>query len=175
MPEQLLDDAQVGPALEQMRRERVAQRVRADPLGEAGARGRALDRGPGLLAGEPAAAIAEEERPAADRRDVAEREQRRRAGRRIQRPSQSSATSPTGTSRSLSPLPMTRTKAPSTDRSSRSSPIASLIRRPAAYSSSRSARSRRRWTASGVDRVVAAGRLEQALGLLDGQRLGQEP
>ena len=37
MPEQLLDDAQVGSALEQMRRERVAQRVRADPIGEAGA------------------------------------------------------------------------------------------------------------------------------------------
>ena len=36
MPEQLLDDAQVGPALEQMRRERVTQRVRADPVGEPG-------------------------------------------------------------------------------------------------------------------------------------------
>ena len=35
MPEQLLDDAQVGAALEQVRRERVAQRVRADPVGEA--------------------------------------------------------------------------------------------------------------------------------------------
>ena len=81
MPEQLLDDAQVGPALEQMRRERVAQRVRADPLGEAGARRRALDRGPGLLARQPAAAVAQEERPAADRRDVAEREQARPAGR----------------------------------------------------------------------------------------------
>ena len=41
MPEQLLDDAQVGPALEQMRRERMAQRVRADPVGETGPRGRA--------------------------------------------------------------------------------------------------------------------------------------
>ena len=38
MSEQLLDDPQVGAAFEQMRRERVAQRVRADPLGEAGAR-----------------------------------------------------------------------------------------------------------------------------------------
>ena len=38
MPEQLLDDAQVGATLEQMRRERVPQRVRADPVGEACAR-----------------------------------------------------------------------------------------------------------------------------------------
>ena len=36
MSEQLLDDPQVGAALEQMRRERVAQGVRADPVGEAG-------------------------------------------------------------------------------------------------------------------------------------------
>ena len=67
MPEQLLDDAQVGPAFEQMRGERVAQRVRADPLGEAGTSRRALDRGPGLLAREASAAIAQEERPAARR------------------------------------------------------------------------------------------------------------
>ena len=84
---------------------------------------------------------------------------------------------------------MTRTNAPSIDRSSRSSPIASLIRSPAAYSSSSSARSRRACVSSrgGPSAVVprgrpaihhgrvAAGRLEQALGLLDGQRLGQEP
>ena len=77
MPEQLLDDPQVGSALEQVRRERVAQRVRADPVGQAGAGGRALDRGPGLLAGQPAASIAQEERPAADRRDVVERDEGR--------------------------------------------------------------------------------------------------
>ena len=145
MPEQLLDDAQVGPALEQVRRERVAQRVRADPIGEAGPRGGALDRGPRLLAGQPAAAIAEEERAAAERARRGGARGARRADRRIQRPSQSRATSPTGTSRSLSPLPMTRTKAPSTERSSRSRPIASLIRRPAAYRSSSRARSRRAW------------------------------
>ena len=34
MSEQLLDDPQVGAALEQVRRERVAQRVRADPVAE---------------------------------------------------------------------------------------------------------------------------------------------
>ena len=132
MTEQLLDDAQVGPALEQMGRERMTERVGADAVGEPGRAGRALDRGPGLLTGQPAAPISEEQRAAADRRDVVPREQDRPAGPSTQRPSQSSATSPTGTSRSLSPLPMTRTKAPSTDRSSRSSPIASLIRRPAA-------------------------------------------
>ena len=132
MPEQLLDDAQVGPALEQVGRERVAQRVRADPLGEPGAGGRALDRGPRLLAGEPPAAVAEEERAAADRRRRDASASSAARGPSIQRPSQSSATSPTGTSRSLSPLPMTRTNAPSSDRSSRSRPIASLIRSPAA-------------------------------------------
>jgi len=76
MPEQLLDDAQVGSALEQMGRERVAQRMWADPIGEAGACGGALDRGPRLLASEPPAAIAEEEWAAAERRDVAEGEER---------------------------------------------------------------------------------------------------
>ena len=180
MPEQLLDDAQVGPALEQVGRERVAQRVRADPVGEAGPSGRALDRGPRLLAGQPPAAIAEEQRAAAKRARRGRARAARRAARAIQRPSQSSATSPTGTSRSLSPLPMTRTNAPSTDRSSRSSPIASLIRRPAAYRSSSRARSRRAWPGragwplGGVE-VVAAGRLQQSIDLLDRQRLGQQP
>jgi len=61
----------------------------------------------------------------------------------IQSESTPSAMSPTGTSRSLSPFPMTRTKPPSIERSSRSRPRASEIRRPEAYSSSRSARSRR--------------------------------
>ena len=36
MPEQLLDDAQVGATLEKVRRERMTQRVRADPVSEAG-------------------------------------------------------------------------------------------------------------------------------------------
>jgi hypothetical protein len=76
MPEQLLDDAQVGSTLEQMGRERVAQRMRADSIGEAGPRCGALDRGPRLLASEPPAAIAEEEWAAAERRDVADGEER---------------------------------------------------------------------------------------------------
>ena len=69
MPEQLLDDAQVGAALEQMCRERVAQRVWADPIAKACAGGRALDRGPRLLARQPPASIAKEERAAAGWRD----------------------------------------------------------------------------------------------------------
>src|SRR4029079_12024449 len=56
MPEQLLDDAQVRSALEEVGRERVAQRVRTDAVGQARPRGCALDRGPRLLAGEPPAA-----------------------------------------------------------------------------------------------------------------------
>jgi hypothetical protein len=71
MPEQL-HDPQVGATLQEVRRERMAERVRADPVGEPGAGRRALDRGPGLLAGQAAAAIAKEERAATRRRDVTE-------------------------------------------------------------------------------------------------------
>ena len=58
MTEQLLDDPQIRAALQQMRGERVAQRVRADPPGEVRPRGSALDRRPGLLAS-PVAPAAE--------------------------------------------------------------------------------------------------------------------
>ena len=75
MAEQLLDDAQVGAALEEMRRERVAQGVRADPVVEAGAGAPRLDRGPRLLPGEAATAVAQEQRPAARRRDMRQRQQ----------------------------------------------------------------------------------------------------
>ena len=142
MTEQLLDDAQVGPALEQVRRERMAERVRADPAAEAGPPGRATDRRPGRLARETPAPVAQEQRPAADGRHVAALDERAGRGPSSQVVSQSRATSPIGTRRSLSPLPMTRTNAPSSERSSRSSPTASLTRRPAAYRSSSSARSR---------------------------------
>ena len=79
MSEQLLNDPQVGSALEQMGRERVAERVRADPSAEAGGPGRRPDDRERLLPGEPAAAIAEEQRPAALGRRLAELEQRRPA------------------------------------------------------------------------------------------------
>ena len=56
MSEQFLNDAQVGATLEQVRRERVAQGVRAHARPEAGARRGALDDGPCLLPGEPPSA-----------------------------------------------------------------------------------------------------------------------
>ena len=65
MTEQLLDDAQVSPALEQVRREGVSQGVGADARAEPRQLGRALDGGPSLLASQPAAALAEEQRSAA--------------------------------------------------------------------------------------------------------------
>ena len=51
MPEQLLDDAKVRSALQEMGRERVAQGVGAHPVGQAG-RGRGAFTGPRPLAGE---------------------------------------------------------------------------------------------------------------------------
>src|SRR6187200_2135914 len=77
MSEQLLDDPQVGPAFEQVRRERVAQGVRADLAGQTGGgRGR-RDGRPRLLAGEAPTAVAEEQRAATDRLDVVQGEQPR--------------------------------------------------------------------------------------------------
>ena len=168
MAEQLLDDAQVGAALEQVRRERVAQRVRADPVGQTRpAWPRRLTVAQACWRASRRPRSPEEQRTATDGLDVAEREQR---GPRAVDPgtSQSSATSPTGTSRSLSPLPMTRTNAPSSERSSRSSRSASLTRSPAAYSSSSSARSRRAARVAGcAPRGGARPRRRQ--------RLGQQP
>ena len=43
VPEQLLDDAQVRPAVEEVRGERVPQRVRRDALGQPGAPAQAID------------------------------------------------------------------------------------------------------------------------------------
>ena len=166
MSEQLLDDPQVGPALEQVRRERVPERVRADPAAEAGPSRRSGHRRPGRLARQPAAAIAEEQRSAADRRHVAARERGRAAARPARRRASRGRPRRSGTRRSLSPLPMTRTNAPSSDRSSRSSPIASLTRRPAAYSSSSSARSRT---------PPLGGGLEEALHLADVERVREAP
>ena len=117
------------------------------------------------------APVAQEQRPAAERRHVPERQETDPRARHPT-PSWSRATSPTGTSRSLSPLPMTRTNPPSIERSSRSRRSASLTRRPAAYSSSRSATGR--GDRVGFVRVHAAGRLEETLGLVGGEGLGQQ-
>ena len=142
MSEQLLYDAQVGPALQQVGRERVAQRVRGDPLREPGPRrGRAdpLPRALPAAAGPRARRGRPGRRASAPARPLSSRAGRTRAAYRA---SQSIASSPMGTSRSRSPLPTTRTKPPSSERSSASRPSASLTRSPAAYSSSSSARSR---------------------------------
>src|SRR4051794_41162603 len=77
MTEQLLDDPQVRAALEEMRRERVAQRVRADPVAEPGIACRRFHGRPRLLAREPPAAVADEQRAAAWRRHVRDGEQPR--------------------------------------------------------------------------------------------------
>src|SRR5918998_396332 len=79
MAEQLLDDAQVGSALQQVGRERVAQRVRADAVREPGGSRGGLDDGPRLLACEPPPAVAEEQRAAPNGLHVMEREERRAA------------------------------------------------------------------------------------------------
>src|SRR5262245_29407912 len=70
MSQQLLDDAQVRATLQQVRREGVAQGVRADLAPEAGCRPGALDDRPGLLSREPPAAPGHEERPTPDRLHV---------------------------------------------------------------------------------------------------------
>src|SRR3954449_6248676 len=77
MAEQLLDDPQISSALEQMGRERVAQRVRADALTETGATRGGLDRGPRLLTCEAPPPVADEQRPAANRRHVRYGDERR--------------------------------------------------------------------------------------------------
>src|SRR6476660_2565698 len=76
MPEQFLNDPQVCPTLEEMGRERVAERVRAHPFCEPRGGGGTLHCGPGLLPGEPSATIAEEERPALRWQDMPHRKER---------------------------------------------------------------------------------------------------
>ena len=61
MPEQLLNDAQVRAALEQVGGERMTQRMWTDAAFEARSRGRMPDRRPGLLPGQPPSAVAEEQ------------------------------------------------------------------------------------------------------------------
>jgi hypothetical protein len=60
MTEQLLDDPEVGSALQEVGRERMAQRVRRDPVGEAGTARRAADDRERLLARQTPAAVPEE-------------------------------------------------------------------------------------------------------------------
>ena len=89
MTEQLLYDAEVGSPLQEVRRVRVAEGVRRDPLAEAGRGGGALDPEPGVVAAEAPTAIREEDRPSPARRTrsaaasrTAERRQGTAAARR---------------------------------------------------------------------------------------------
>src|SRR5215210_2096330 len=77
MTEQLLNDPQIRPALEQMRRERVTQCVRADPVTKPGAPSGDLHRCPRLLPGESTPAVPDEQRTAAWRGDVSDGEEHR--------------------------------------------------------------------------------------------------
>src|SRR6185437_5858216 len=65
MTQHLLDCPQIGAALQEMRREGVAQGVWGDPLGNSRALGGLLDDAPGPDSGEWRAARVEEEAPAA--------------------------------------------------------------------------------------------------------------
>ena len=62
MSKELLDDPQIGAALEQMSREAVAQRVRRDAIAEAGGHGRTLHDLPRLLPAEPRPPLRDEHR-----------------------------------------------------------------------------------------------------------------
>ena len=110
MPEQLLDRAQVGAALEQMRRERVTQAMRVG--GAAACSCRAGARAP---------------------RGRARRSHRVRApaGRLEGSGRGAGLLAERGTTRSLPPLPRTRTCSCSKSTSAKSSPTASALRSPA--------------------------------------------
>ena len=163
MSEQLLNDPQVGATLEEMRRERVAEGVRTDPPAES--------RGPRRRRGRsrtPAAGQAGRR----DRRGRAARRARPTHGASAsssgrpsssQRPSQSSAMSPTGTSRSRSPFPITRTKPPSSERSS------TIESRRLADPEARGVEQLEQRPCPQVRRG-----LEEGLDLLDRQRLGEQ-
>ena len=112
MPEQLLHHAQVGPAFEQVRCETMPQRVRSHMAGQSGPRRRSAGRTARPPSGPGAGHAA---RRTVALRAVARRSCRRlpaelRAGRRrCSALERLEAMSPTGTTRSRSPLPMTRT------------------------------------------------------------------
>src|SRR6476659_4222659 len=79
MSKQFLNDPQVGAALEEMRRERVAEGMRADPPAQSRGASRRPDDRERLLPGEPSATVAEEQWPAMADRRVAQVEQQRPA------------------------------------------------------------------------------------------------
>src|SRR3954466_1001371 len=76
MPEQFLDDPQVGAALEEVRGERVAKGVRRHGGGEAGPTCRGPNDREGLLARQSPTPVPEEERPAPHGRPAMQRQER---------------------------------------------------------------------------------------------------
>ncbi len=137
MAEQLLDRAQIGAHVEQVRGVAVAHAVRMDAAREAGFERALAQPAARVAVGEPprrlagAAPLREEERL---------REQARRAPRvevRAQRASRVAAGN--GTTRSFPPLPHTRTSPRTRSMSRTSSATISPMRSPAPYISSKSA------------------------------------
>ena len=163
--EQLLDDPQVGAAVEQVGRERMAQRVRRDADRQAGARAQAV---------EAVAQAADAERPrrggSGRSRPAAVRLVRRAGARagpagrpRDRRRSAARAGRPSSPIRSLRPLPRTRSSPRRRSSEPRSAAASSLMRRPAAYAVSTSARSRRaRATRSAARSGSVAGRASRS-------------
>ena len=113
MPEQLLDRAQVGTPLEQMRGERVPQRVRVRLRERRRAPWRARPGAqppPHVRGAQPPTGLGEEQRlPLSRRPSPRSIAQRRPRALEVARRSRRSACSPTGTNRVLPPLPSTRT------------------------------------------------------------------
>ena len=143
VPEQLLDRAQVGASLEQVRGEGVSQRVRADAESRAARRDVARDETLHASPGEAGAAEVEEERLSALGSRLTALGSRLglslvlRSSAAPRAPSATRAATVSvaelnGTSRSLAPLPITRTIRARRFTSSRSSPTSSLSRRPEA-------------------------------------------
>ena len=156
VPEHLLDGAEVGAALEQVGGERVAEEVRVDALR---ARGRPSRRA-GAGSGTPP-------RASAGRRARSGRARAGSGGRGAPGRARGSgapppaAGRPSGTRRSLPPLPTTRTIRSSRSTPPFSSPTASETRSPAPYRSSTSARSRSERgvvpSAASISRSVSTG------------------
>ena len=128
--EQLLDDAQVGAAVEQVGGERVAQGVRRDAHRQAGAVAEA-DRG-GSAGRERRAARPWFRKTSIGRRVMPPARRSRRTGRPSSRyaPSAARAGRPSSPIRSLRPLPSTRISPRRRSSEPRSAAASSLIRRP---------------------------------------------
>lgn len=123
VPQQFLDHANIGSTVEEMGGETVPQGVWRHRALESGALCRRRQHLPGALTGEPTPRALRNS-AAVDRCTSVGRPRTRYASRA------SMAGPPTGTTRSLPPLPCNRTARVSVSMSSRSSPVASEMRAP---------------------------------------------